>query len=39
MSSIFNSETEKQVKENTEKPEGENETGIPEDKEQGRRPV
>ena len=39
MSSIFNTETEKQVKENTEKPEGENETGVPEDKENGRRPV
>lgn len=39
MSSIFNSETEKQVKENTEKPEGENETGVPEDNERGRRPV
>jgi len=39
MSSIFNTETEKQVKENTEKPEGENETGVPEDNEQGRRPV
>lgn len=39
MSSIFNSETEKEVKENTEKPEGENNTGVPEDNEQGRRPV
>lgn len=39
MSSIFNTETEKQVKENTEKPEGENNTGVPEDKENGRRPV
>ena len=39
MSSIFNTETEKQVKENTEKPEGENETGVPEDNENGRRPV
>ena len=38
MSSIFNSETEKQVKENTEKPEGENEAGVPNDKETGRRP-
>jgi hypothetical protein len=39
MSTIFNSENEKQIKENTERPEGENETGVPEDKEQGRRPV
>jgi hypothetical protein len=39
MSSIFNSETEKDVKENTEKPEGENNTGVPEDNDQGRRPV
>lgn len=38
MSSIFNSETEKQVKENTEKPEGENEAGVPNDNETGRRP-
>lgn len=39
MSSIFNTETEKEVKENTEKPEGENNTGVPEDNENGRRPV
>lgn len=39
MSSIFNSETEKEVKENTEKPEGENNTGVPEDNDNGRRPV
>ena len=39
MSTIFNSENEKQIKENTEKPEGENETGVPEDNERGRRPV
>lgn len=38
MSSIFNSETEKEVKENTEKPEGENNTGVPNDVETGRRP-
>ena len=38
MSSIFSAETEKQVKENTEKPEGENTTGIPNDTETGRRP-
>lgn len=38
MSSIFNSETEKQVKENTEKPEGENEAGVPNDNDTGRRP-
>lgn len=38
MSSIFNAETEKQVKENTEKPEGENTTGVPNDTETGRRP-
>lgn len=39
MSSIFNTETEKEVKENTEKPEGENNSGVPEDNENGRRPV
>lgn len=38
MSSIFNAETEKEVKENTEKPEGENTSGVPQDKETGRRP-
>ena len=39
MSSIFNSETEKDVKENTNTPEETNETGVPEDNERGRRPV
>lgn len=38
MSTIFNSETEKQVKENTERPEGENNAGVPNDTETGRRP-
>ena len=38
MSSIFSAETEKQVKENTERPEGENTTGVPNDTETGRRP-
>lgn len=39
MSTIFGAETQKQINENTEKPEGENSSGIPEDKENGRRPV
>lgn len=38
MSSIFNTETEKQVKENTEKPDSKNNTGIPNDSETGARP-